>query len=141
MVWNIVGESEELLREGGGKMKVSILLVFVLLIFCSKEKKGGPLNLTYTLRGSTTISALKLINSSDSTAYSIFLFKNNEDEPFLTIDSLSAHTDQEFPRSSYVPKITLADKIILHYKCGGHSFKDVFFLARYIPLKGQWEEK
>lgn len=114
-----------------------LLLIFLCVFSCSKEKQEFPLKLGFTLQGSTTIYKLKLVNTSNKTAYSISLFKNNEDEPFLLLDSLPAYSDKEWSRWAYKPKITLADKIIIRYEWNGREIKDILFLARNI----RWGDK
>ena len=124
-------------------LKILYLLLLILSMFCSseiEEQKVFPLTLVYTLQGSTIISNIKLINSSDSTAYFINLFRNTNPEPFITVDSINAHTIKEISRYQYKPVITLADKIILQYKYNTSSFKDVFYLARYIHMDGEWSK-
>ena len=125
------------------KKVICILIICLMFVTCrfSKEKKELPLKLTYTLYGSTTVSVIKLINSSDSTLKYIRVLKNDETLPFITLDSMTGHSVMEYPRDSYIPRITLADKIKLTYQSGLTPYEEVFFLARYIPMSGEWGKK
>lgn len=120
-------------------LKVAIFLSIVLLITgCPKKEIPQPVILVWTLRGSTTISAFKLINSSDSLAVDAKFFKNDETEPFLVIDSITPHESVEISRSKYKPKITIADKVILKYEYGGKKIEQIYYLARSTSLTGEW---
>lgn len=120
-------------------LKLAILISLTVLITgCPKKEEPQPLTLVWTLRGSTTISAFKLINCSDSLAMNSKFFKNDETEPFLVIDSITPHESIEISRSKYKPKITMADKVILKYEYGGKKIEQIYYLARSTSLTGEW---
>lgn len=117
---------------------VMLISLSVLALGCPKEKQHQPLTLVWTLRGSTTISAFKLINSSDSLAVNCRFLKNDEADPFIVIDSITPHESIEISRYEYKPKLTMADKVILEYEYGGKKIEQVYYLARSSSLRGEW---
>jgi len=59
----------------------------------------------------------------------IEIFKNNEEIPFISISYLYAFDDTLFKRKEYIPKITLADKLVIKYQVEKKKFRCVYYLA------------
>lgn len=111
------------------KIYIYFVALIIVITGCQNPEKHEHLAVNFSISSDITINSIKIINFSNEKIDNVEIYKNNEENPFIIINTIPSYDDTMFKRKEYIPKITLADKLVVSYEVNKKKYRCVYYLS------------